>query len=494
MYRIFEIIPGSLIWLTFFLMILFSWLAPAATAVFIIIFDLYWLVRLIYLHLHLKFSFRELQKNLKIQWLEKIQNFPEWQNIYHLIILPMYEEPYELVRESFRALNQSNYPKKEKFIVVLATEEKGGQKSQKTAQKIKEEFENEFFKFFITVHPSNLPDEIPGKGSNETWAAQKAKENIIDASKIPYENILVTVLDIDAQVSKEYFGRLSYVFLTADHPQRSSYQPIPLFVNNIYDAPAFSRVMAFFPTFWQMMQQPRPEQLITFSSQSIPFKALVEINYWSKTNVSEDSIIFWQCYSHYDGDWRTVPLFYPVSMDATSAPTLWKTIVNLYKQQRRWGWGVENVPFMLNIFIKNKKIPLSKKIGWTIVFLEGFYSWATVPILTFVLGWLPLVLGGEIFRQTLISYNLPRITGLLMILLNIGIATSAIISTILLPPKPKWFKRRHYIIYLLQWVLTPLSLLIFSALPGIEAQTRLMLGGKFRLGFWPTPKNRANEQ
>ena len=40
----------------------------------------------------------------------------------------MYNEPYEVVRDSFESLIKINYPK-EKMIVVLATEERAGEKS-----------------------------------------------------------------------------------------------------------------------------------------------------------------------------------------------------------------------------------------------------------------------------------------------------------------------------------------------------------------------------
>jgi cellulose synthase/poly-beta-1,6-N-acetylglucosamine synthase-like glycosyltransferase len=222
----------------------------------------------------------------------------------------------------------------------------------------------------------------------------------------------------------------------------------------------------------------------------MPFKALLEVGFWNTNIVSEDSQIFWQCYLHYDGDWRVEPLFYPVSMDANVAPKFWQTMLNLYKQQRRWAWGVENIPYAFYGFVKNKRIPLRSKIYWSAKKLEAFWSWATNAILIFALGWLPLLLGGKDFNTTLLSYNLPRITRNIMSFTMFGVASSAILSIMLLPPKPKWFRARHYLLYVLQWLLMPLTLIIFGAIPALDAQTRLMLGGRFKLGFWVTPKAR----
>jgi cellulose synthase/poly-beta-1,6-N-acetylglucosamine synthase-like glycosyltransferase len=462
--------------------------------VFIILFDIYWLLKSVYLSLHLRNTFSRVKANLKTDWFTRLktEKAGEWEEVWHLIILPFYREPYEVIRESLESILRANYPK-DKLIVVLAAEGRGGEEAKAAAEKARREFGDKFFKFEVTVHPAGLPGEMPGKGSNETWAAKQVKERIIDPLKIPYAKILVSVFDVDTQVFPEYFGRLTYVFLSVPNRLRAIYQPIPLFTNNIYQAPALARVVSFSTTFWQMMQQSRPERLTSFSSQAIPFQAVLDIGFWQRDIVSEDSRIFWQGYLRYHGDFRVEPLFYPVSMDANSAPGFWQTMKNLYRQQRRWGWGAENVAYLLDGFRRNPKIPARKKWYWGFNVLEGYHSWATNSLMIFALGWLPLILGGKDFGATLLSYSLPSITRFIINLSMVGIASSAIIGILLLPPKPGGLRPGHYLLYLLQWLLLPLTLIVFGALPAIDAQTRLMLGGRWRLGFWVTPKWRYPE-
>ena len=72
----------------------------------------------------------------------------------------------------------------------------------------------------------------------------------------------------------------------------------------------------------------------------------------------------------------------------------------------------------------------------------------------------------------------------------IGVASSAVLALFFLPPKERGIGVKDYAVYILQWLLMPFTLIAFGAIPGIEAQTRLLLGGRFRLGFWVTPKAR----
>ena len=489
-YRLFEILPGALAWLTLLSVVFLSWLAPVFVSFFIITFDIYWLLKTVFLSFHLRSSFSQMRKVMKVNWLRELKNNSgrwdlSWEDIRHLIILPMYQENYGVVAGALESLIKSNYPK-EKMIVVLAVEVRAGETAREIARRANEKYGAHFFKFLITVHPADIAGELAGKGSNETWAAKQVKKEIIDALTIPYENILVSVFDIDTVVYPEYFGRLTYVFLETPDRIKTSFQPVPVFNNNIWDAPSFSRVVAQSGTFWHMMQQERPERLATFSSHAMSFKTLAEMDFWSTKNVSEDSRIFWQSLLFYDGRYKVAPLFYPVSMDANLAKSVWQTARNVYKQQRRWGWGVENIPYLLFGFWQNKNIPWRTKIFWAFNHLEGFWSWATNALLIFMLGWLPLFLGGQKFNITLLSYGLPQITRFIMTLAMIGMFFSAIYGAILLPPRPEQHRRFRYVFMVIQWLILPITIIIFGSLPGLEAQTRLMLG-KY-MGFWATPK------
>lgn len=495
-YRAFEMLPGFLIWSTFVAVISLSYFKPMWMSIFILAFAFYWILKVVYLALYTRVAFKRMRRHENINWPQKLKalspekytaNVEDWSHVWQLVILPMYKEPYDIVEASFDALLDSDWPK-DKMIVVLATEESGGHEAEDVARRIEQKYSHSFFKLVVTRHPQDLPGEIAGKGSNETFAIRRVKEEIIDVLNIPYDAILVSSLDADTVVYPRYFSCLTYYFLTSSNPYRASYQPIPLFINNIWQAPALSRISAFSSTFWHTMNQERPEKHLTFSSHSMTFKALVDIDFWQTNVVSEDSRIFWQCFFRYDGDYRVVSLYYPIAMDANVASNFWRTMLNIYKQQRRWAFGAADIPYFVFGYYKNKKIKFRQIWRYALPITEGFYSWATHSLLLFILGWMPIILGGEAFNATLFSYNLPRVTRFLLSIAMIGLVSSAYLSILLLPPRPPNYGRWKYGVMIFQWFLIPITLIVFGAFPSIEAQTRLMFG-KY-LGFWPTEKFR----
>lgn len=487
-YRVFEMIPGVLVWTTLIGAVVLSIVLPLWAIYIIILFDLYWLMRVGYLLIHLLAGWRHFRWSVNQPWLEKAKELPEFANIYHLIFLPTYREPIEVLQASLRALTKINYPK-DKLIVVLAGEERDQANFLKNVELLKTEFADSFSHFLTTIHPANIVGELAGKGANINWAGHRAQE-YVDKLGLKYENIIVSSFDIDSCPHKEYFSLLTYTYLT--HPDRlhTSYQPVAVYDNNIWESPSLMRIIANSTTFWLFTDLVRPERLFTFSSHSMPMKALVDVGFWQNDIVTEDSRIFLQCFVHYDGNYRVTPLYIPVSMDTVYTGSFWRSLVNQYKQQRRWAYGVENFAYMAYHFWRSKRVPFATKFRYIWNQLEGVYSWATAPIIIFILGRLPLMFADTEVKSNLLAHSAPIALQWLMSIAMMGLVFSAVLSTIMLPPKPTKHHRLKYITMVAQWILFPASMLIFGAIPATDAQTRLMLG-KY-LGFWVTEKKRTD--
>lgn len=486
-YRWFEIIPGALTWLTLLGAVVLSLVAPLWALYFIILFDLYWLLRVTYLLTYLVVSWGRYREVVKEDWFAKVRTLPRCPSIHHLIVLPTYREPLAVLRTSVRSLTRVHYPL-DKFMVVLAGEERDREHFEQNAAAIKAEFGSAFGHLLVTLHPADIVGEIAGKGANIHWAGHRAQE-YIDALGLPYEDIIVSTFDVDSCAHPEYFAYLTYTYLTTPDPLHSSYQPVALYSNNVWESGAVNRVVANSTTFWLLTDLARPERLFTFSSHSMPFRALVDVGFWQPDIVTEDSRIFLQCFVRYDGNYRVTPLYLPISMDTVYTGSFWRSAVNQYKQQRRWAYGVENFAYMAWHFWRSSHIPFLKKFRYLWNQLEGVYSWATAPMLIFILGRLPLAFADSDVKSNLLAYNTPNALSWLMSLAMVGLLFSAIFSTVLLPPRPQG---RHWLTYVAmvgQWVLFPACMIIFGSIPAIDAQTRLMLG-KY-LGFWVTEKKRA---
>lgn len=487
-YRLFEILPGAIFWISLVGLIILSFVLPLWAIIFIIIYDLIWLFRIIYFSFYLLLSWVKYRKIVKDDWFRKVLKLPDYENYYHLIFLPVYKESYEIIRETFSAIAKSNFPKN-KMMIVLTGEERGDkEKFFAGAEKIKNEFGRLFFKFLIVLHPADLPGENPGKGSNINYAGLKAKK-LIDELNIPYEKIIVSSFDIDTIVHPEYFAYLTYKYITNPNPTRRSFQPIAIYANNIWTSNVAVRIVSFGTTFWLMNELAHPERVITFSSHSMSFTALVDVGFWDKTVVSEDSRIFLQCLVKYHGDYQVEPLHIPIYMNTVATSKHWQSLKNLYKQQRRWAYGAENIPYMLMNFAKDKLASRRLRFKYLFNMIEGMFSWAAAPLLIFIIGRLPLYAAGERVKKMVFVQNSPFILEDIMRLAMFGVLFSAFLYFFLLPPKPPSVSRLAYATMILQWLLLPLTIIIFGAIPAIDAQTRLAFGR--RLGFWVTPKENS---
>lgn len=543
--RVLEVIPGILTWFTLIGMFLFSFLLPVYVAIFIIIFDIYWIYRTVFIAYYSVAGYRKLKKGKEIDWWERCQNImnPEkylkilknrvskmkdslkegglsrkevkiikkeikrceeysdevkeigkikdqildWREIVHVVMLPTANEPAEVIEPSIQAIADCNFPNQQ-FIILLATEEREPEKDRlEKVNYLKNKFKDVFRDFIVTTHIVK-DDEMKAKGSNATFAARELvkylEEHNIDRKKVVFSNF-----DCDSVAHEEYFAALTYEYIIDPKRLQRSYQPLPMYHNNLWDTNAFVRVIVTSSSFWHIFQSTRTEGMVTFSSHSEPFDTLYRVNFWPVNMISEDSIIYWKCYTYYNGDYRVKPIYLPISLDAVLAETYWKTIKNQYKQKRRWAYGIENFPVIMRAIIPNKKISFRKKFAVALEMLEGHHSWATASMILAVLGWLPLIFGGDQFNQSVLAHNLPFITRYLMTLAMLGLIISMSLSFLLMPPRPKKYSKWRNFYMVIQWALVPIIAPFLGSLPAIESQTRILIK-KYFGEFWVTEKMR----
>lgn len=527
--RILEIIPGSCAWAILLSPVVLSIFLPRYLAYFMIAFDFYWLSNAVLMGIYLLSSFFHMRRDSKIDWFERCKRLDDldayicdlseglkkkrfldkkrsseelrelldlketkenyrksWEDIYHVVMLPNFRDEYKILQSGVKSLLNANFPTDKTIVIIGLEEREAGNEKIERAEKVIKEFKKDFYDIFYTVHPDGIVGELKGKSANTKWMGRRLKE-YIDKKKIDYEDVLVSVFDGDTRVSKEYVGCMVYKYLVNTERTKRSYQPIPLFNNNIWEVSFFTRVVSSGSSFWQMIESCRPYRLINFSSQASSMKTLVDIDFQDETIVSEDSRQFYRVFFKYKGNHKAVPLFTPVYMDAVSGNGIIETAKNQYMQIRRWAWGMENFPYLVMESIKHKEIPWWPKLVLIMRLFKSTVEWSTASLLIAFAGWMPLIINPE-FRDSVIGYNLPVIASNLLTITWVGILISASIGLLLLPPRPKNFGKLRTVSMALQWVLSPITGLIFGAIPAIDAQTRMILSGKFRLGFWVTPK------
>ena len=336
--RSIEVLPGIITWSFLIGGLYLAFKLPLAIAIFIIIFDLYWMVKVFYITVFVIFGYRRIKIWEKIDWIGKCEklDISNWRNLYHLVIIPTYKEGLEILEPTLDSILNSDYPK-DRIIVVAAFEERAGEEASERAKTLEEKYKDKFFGYITTLHPDGISGEARVKGANASWAAEEARI-FLDEKNIKYENVVVSTFDSDTCVHFKYFSCLTHQFIKNPKRHQCSYQPLPLYNNNIWQTNSIVRVIMTSSSFWQIMQSVRYNKMVTFSSHSMSFKTLVDVNYWPKDMISDDSIIFWKCYSLYNGDYFVEPIFLNVSLDAVLSNSYLKTIVSQYKQQRRWAW------------------------------------------------------------------------------------------------------------------------------------------------------------
>jgi len=469
--RSLEIINSSLSWILITMPLWLSFWHPALVAYLIITFDVFWFYKSFTLASHAIQSFVTMNAHVKVDWLSLAKKFPNFKNIYHVVIVPEYHEPLHILRRTFENLEKQDIPKN-KLIVVLATEAKDPDATQ-TAQILKNEFGKKFGKFLVTRH-TLVAGEVVGKSSNMSSAVKETVKQIKDWN-IPITYITITSCDADALLHPKYFSYLSHLFLSDPDREYHFYQGAILFYNNIWRIPLPSRVVNTMFSISNLAILSQKNKLINFSTYSLSLATAVKAGYWDADVIPEDYHMFFKVYFMLGERVRTKSIFLPLLLDSAESHGFWRTMVNQYEQSKRWAWGISDIPFVLKNAIAHSEITFSDRLRRVAQLLEQHVFWPS--------NWFILTIGSVIpplinpaFGRTVLGHNLSQLSSGILTLSMIFLLIIIILDWRTKPPRPKEFAAWKLPFLYIQWLTVPFVSFFLSALPGLDAHTRMLLG------------------
>jgi hypothetical protein len=142
-------------------------------------------------------------------------------------------------------------------------------------------------------------------------------------------------------------------------------------------------------------------------------------------------------------------------------------------QIRRWAWGCSDIPYVwTKAFLSPNKIPTYDKVAKLSRLIESHLSWATAPLVLAFAAFIPILFNPE----DIAANQLPKVVSNIQTVAMIGLFITMFLSFKSLPPKPERYKRRHHVLMVLQWVLLPVTTILYNSAAALTSQTRLFFG------------------
>lgn len=471
--RLFEILPGFVSWFLIIFPLWGSFFVPKLVAYYIITYNVYWMWRSFTMATLAIFSHFKVRASQAYDWMGDVETFPDWQRVHHIIVIPAYKTPLTTLRRTLKALVNQTFPAK-RLAVMISFEEREGKSALEKAKLLKKEFGKDIGYLWTTMHP-DIKGEVKGKSSNTSWGAKIAKAKLIDKHGIDINYVTITSEDDDTVMHPNYFAALSYHFLDNPNRYRRIWQAAIMFYNNIWKIPAPVRVLASTFSVFQLYVLMRPDSLMNFSSYSTSLKLIDEIGYWDVDVIPEDYRLFFKAYFATQGQVSVEPLFIPIFNDAAESDGFWNTMINQYEQIKRWAWGASDDAYIIKRWLSVPNMPFWDKTFRVMHVLENHFLWPVNWFAITIGALLPPLLNPD-FSRTILGKTLPQVSSAILTISLLSMIVIFAIDARNRPPRPhqiSWWKR---LLSPFEFVLLPVVGFFFSALPGIDAHTRLMLG------------------
>lgn len=474
--RMVEIAIGLITWLTITSPIWASFLIPDIMATFIIIMVVYWFWKSLTYSFSAIVGYLRIKRDEKIDWLTLAKKEADFDQVKHIVLIPNYKEHVEKLALTIDHLAKQTLPPK-KIAVVLAMEAREGKEGEQKAQELIKRYKDTFGAIFATYHPE-IEGEVAGKSSNQAWAGRKAKEKLVDEQKWDIEYTTISSCDADSLFPDQYFSCLTYKFLTSPERHNRFWQAHIALYSNIDRVILPVELVSAITSVMRLSYSPLYEHFfIPYTTYTASLKLIDAAGYWDVDIIPEDWHMFFKGFFFKKAELKTEAINLTIYSDAIEGENFMDALKNRYVQNRRHAWGVTDIPYYFKQLLRQPFPNFFKKVYILIKVYESHFLWPTSWFLLTLGVNLPLLINPAM-KETILGYNYNRISGQILQVTFIFTIIYLVLDR-LMNPKPnlgkKWYQKPFAF---LKWVLMPIVTLFVSALPGLDAHTRVMLNKK----------------
>ena len=481
--RLWEMAPGLTVWTILVTPLLVGFVITFTNfeylwllGLFAVLLDTYWLVKLVHTFRYVLRGIRLLEEGQSVDWAELTRNLqitpgqPTPEEIIHAFLIPTYTERFETLHATVSALAAADYPTENKICAIITRET--DLQGCLNVERLQEKFGGSFRAFWHIKDPL-LPGIVVGKSAAMAYGGPVLKR-ACDSLGLDQTRVIVTDLDSDYRVHPQYLAYITYQFCNVSDRLTSIWQPVPMFLNNLWRVPSAVRSMATLGTQWQLYLHQHPKRLVMFSAYSMSLQMLTEVGYWDDDVIPEDSRFFWKAFFKYGAQLHVRPAYLPMYGDAPRAADYGTTLVSQYNQIKRWAWGVTDVPYVASRMTSHPEIPLRLRLERFRMLVFNHLSWATIPMLILISGTLPSLFNYDYALSTM-GAILETTASIILTTTLLNIVAVAVLDN-RLQPRPAgwpWWRRRWVDMQTLTY---PVVFMVLSVIPALEAQTRLLFG------------------
>ncbi len=228
------------------------------------------------------------------------------------------------------------------------------------------------------------------------------------------------------------------------------------------------------------------EAKFPYSTYSISLKLLEDVNYWDATAMAEDINIFMRGFFKKAGRVFVQRIYLPVHSNPVHGANLWHAIAIFYNQKVRQGWGGAEIGYLLQKWNYPPGAPFMYKLGRLLKLSHDHLFFSTAGFIVALGTLLSIILD----HTAIITLPPTSISPLFFSILNLLGGVSLLVV---------WFTERARLSRgwtnwnfktlageIVSWVIFPVLFFLLMNLPGLQAQTGLLLG--LPISYQRTPK------